>query len=71
MSVRTRLLWAAGVVAILAVSFAVADPALLAFALDPELLAVLVLSSVALLRASPAFVAARGLCVALARWLRP
>jgi hypothetical protein len=55
------LLWALGAVVIVATALALSDPALVMFALDPELVAVLVLSSIALLRGSPAlaFVRAR------------
>lgn len=49
---RTWLLWAVGTAAALIVSFALADPGLLMLALDPEVIALIVLSSVALIRIS-------------------
>ena len=51
-SMRTWLLWAVGTAAALTVSFALADPGLLMLALDPELIALIVLSSIALIRIS-------------------
>jgi hypothetical protein len=51
---RVLVLWALGAVVILATSLTLADPGLTMFALDPELLALLVVSSLALLRASVA-----------------
>ena len=51
-SPRVWMLWVVGATAALAVSFALADPGLLVLALDPELIALIVLSSLALLRAS-------------------
>lgn len=50
-SLRTWLLWAAALAVIGAASLTLADPALVMFALDPELAAVLVLGSVAFFRA--------------------
>jgi hypothetical protein len=51
---------------LVAASLTVADPALLIFALDPELVALLVLSSFALFRASPAVTVARGFVASVA-----
>jgi hypothetical protein len=67
---RVLLLWALGAVLILASAFALSDPALVMFALDPELVALLVLSSLALLRASPAVAFARGFAASAARAVR-
>ncbi|MGH2891827.1 MAG: hypothetical protein ACRDPM_00975 [Solirubrobacteraceae bacterium] len=49
---RVWLLWAVGTIGALAVSFALADPGLLVLAIDPELIALIVLSSIALIRIS-------------------
>ena len=46
---RVWLLWALGAAALLAVPFALADPAVWLLVLDPELLALLVVSGAALL----------------------
>lgn len=51
---RTWLLWAVGVAVIAGISLTLADPALVVFALDPELAAVLVLGSLAFFRAGTA-----------------
>ena len=67
---RVLLLWALGAVLILATAFALSDPALVMFALDPELVALLVLSSLALLRASPTVAVARGFATSAARAVR-
>lgn len=64
---RVLLLWALGALVILASAFAVSDLALVMLALDPELVALLVLSSVALLRASPALAVARGFAASAGR----
>jgi hypothetical protein len=48
------VLWALGTIVVLAASLTLADPGLMMFVLDPELLALLVVSSLALLRASAA-----------------
>ena len=66
-SVRVWLLWAVGAAAVLAVSFAVADPALLVLALDPELIALLVLSSIALIRISAPGLVLSGCAAMVAR----
>ncbi len=65
--VWVRLVWAIGAVAVLAVSFALADPGLLVLAIDPELLALIVLSSIALMRASGPGLFLSGCAAALAR----
>jgi hypothetical protein len=49
---RVWLLWAAGFGVMLCAALALADPGLLVLALDPEVVAVLVLGSVAQLRAT-------------------
>jgi len=67
---RVWLLWALGALVILASAFAVSDPALVMFALDPELVALLVVSSVALLRTSPAVAAARAFAGSAGRAVR-
>jgi hypothetical protein len=57
------LLWALGAAVLVAASLALADPVPLMLALDPELVALLVVGSVGLLRAS----AARAVVAAVAR----
>jgi hypothetical protein len=47
---RTWLLWAIGLAVVAGISLTLADPALVVFALDPELAAVLVLGSLAFFR---------------------
>jgi hypothetical protein len=59
------LLWALGGLVLLGCAVALSDPAILMFALDPELVAMLVLSSLALLRVSPAVVLVRGVVARL------
>jgi hypothetical protein len=51
---RVWLLWAAGTILLLASQLAIADPGVLMFVLDPELLALIVASSIALLRPAAA-----------------
>ena len=51
-SLRVWLLWAIGAATALAVSFALAEPGLLVLALDPELIALIGLSSIAVIRIS-------------------
>lgn len=51
---RVWLFWALGVAVVLVITFAAADPALLPFALDPEVLGLIVGSSLALLRTAAA-----------------
>jgi hypothetical protein len=53
------VLWSVGAVVILTSAVALSDPALLMFVLDPELVAVLVLGSWTLFRASTAALALR------------
>jgi hypothetical protein len=48
------LLWAAGTVLLLSSPLAISDPGVLMFVLDPELLALIAVSSVALLRPAAA-----------------
>ena len=69
-SVRVWLLWAVGTAVVLALSFAVADPGLVVLALDPELIALIVLSSIALLRISAPGLVVSGCAAALARSAR-
>lgn len=64
---RVLLLWALGAVLVITCALALSDPALLMFALDPELLALVVLSSLALLRASPAVTIVRAFVASAAR----
>src|SRR5262249_3652300 len=69
-SVRVWLLWAVGTVVVLAVSFALADPGLVVLAFDPELIALIVLSSIALIRISAPGLFLSGCAASLTRSTR-
>jgi hypothetical protein len=62
---RVLLLWVAAGLVILTAAIALSDPAIVMFALDPELAALLVISSLALLRGTAAFLFVRGLVARL------
>ena len=57
---RVWLLWAAGTVLLLTSPFAICDPGVLMFVLDPELLALIAVSSIAPLRPAVADLIAHG-----------
>jgi hypothetical protein len=62
---RVLLLWGLGGLVILTAAIALSDPAIVMFALDPELVALLVISSLALLRGTTVFIVLRGLVARL------
>jgi len=68
---RVWLLWFVGFAVLVCTPVALADPAILALALDPELVAVLVLSAAALLRAAAVGFVLRALPASVARLTRP
>jgi len=64
---RVWLLWAVGVAVLVCTPVSLVDPGLLVFALDPELLALIAVSSIAALRVSAIGVAIRVLAASLGR----
>jgi hypothetical protein len=61
------LLWTAGTIVLLTCPVAISDPGVLMFVLDPELLALIVVSSIALLRPAAADLIARALRASIRR----
>jgi hypothetical protein len=64
---RVWLLWAVGFVILLCTPAALVDPGILALALDPELVALIVLSSVGVLHATASRFVLRAFPVSIAR----